>query len=296
MIKETLQKFKEYLSFEKGLKENSVKAYARHIEYLYQEGGDILKTCIKYTEVAALIRSLKKNRRGKKQDTWKQNMAVKTAYMATVFFTWAWREGIIEKNPMQFGHEFSKDPSPPPRYVEDYKSTLQKLESHPLHTKRDGCIYRLLWASGVRREELCNIDIEHVDLETGFIKIMEGKGGQFRTAFTLNDTVSCLREYIAGLKLISYKGRALFFTERRERIKPDTLTKWLIRRSNELGFHVSPHMFRHGLGRNMRKNGAPLEDIADVLGHKSLGSTRIYATLPSEEIKKTYDKYHSLTA
>jgi integrase/recombinase XerD len=153
-----------------------------------------------------------------------------------------------------------------------------------------------LWASGMRREELCNLDIEHVDLETGFIKIMEGKGGQYRTAFTNDDAIMNLRSYIQGLKLIGYPGKALFFTERRERIKPDTLTKWLIRRSHEVGLHLTPHMFRHGLGRNMRRNGAPLEDIADVLGHRSLTSTRIYATLGSKEVKKNYDKYHALPA
>lgn len=293
----SLEKFKDFLLLEKGMNQTSTKAYIRHIEYLYEEAGaDILKKCKSYSHVSALICSLKKNRKGKKQGGWKQNMAVKTAYMATVFFTWAAREGFIKNNPMQFGHEFKKEPSPPPRYIENYKQTLETLEKHPLHTKRDGCIYRILWASGVRAAELCNIDIDHLDLETGFIKIVEGKGGQFRIAYTNDEAISHLREYVSGLKMIGYIGKPLFFTERMERIKRDTLTKWLIKRSRQMGIYVTPHMFRHGLGRNMRKNGAPLEDIADVLGHKSLTSTRMYTTLPSNEIKKKYNEYHTLSA
>jgi len=292
MNEELKARFHDYLILEKGLMPGSAKSYIRHINYLYEAASMEILEFKNYASIAALIRKVKQSRKGKNKDTWTDNMAAKTADMATVFYTWAARERIIDQNPMQFGHEFSKGTSPPPRYIENYKETLTALESHPFHTKRDGCIYRLLWASGARISEICNMDIEHVDLETGFIKIAESKTGQFRTAYTNEEAITSLREYIHGLNKIGYTGKALFFSERRERFKTNTLIKFIIKRGREVGLKISAHMFRHGVGRNMRKNGAPLEDIADVLGHKSLSSTRIYATLGSEEIKKKYMEYH----
>lgn len=296
MNTEIKNKFRDYLLNEKTLNTASVKAYIRHINYLYEEASMEILSLKNYASVAALIRSVKQKRKGKKDEVWKDVMAAKTADMATVYYTWAWREGLIEKNPMQFGHEFNKGPSPEPRYLENPKEILDKLRKHPFHNVRDECTYRLLLASGIRRKEYCELNIKDVDCEAGFVKVSDGKGGQYRMAYIDQETAGFLKDYINGLKLIHYTGNALFFTERFERLKPDTLTKWLIRRSNQLGLHISPHMFRHTVGRNMRKNGAPLEDIADVLGHKSLSSTRIYSTLGSEEIKKRYDKYHKLPA
>jgi len=292
--KDIRERFEEYLLTEKngGLQPDSVKAYLTHINYLYIEAkDDILKTCLKYKDVASLIRSVRQNRKGKRADTWSANMTSKCADMVKVFFTWAAREGIIEYNPMQFGHEFKKSKSPMPRYFKD-SATIERILHFPGNTLREKAIFHVLLASGIRGIELCRLNVDDLFLEERYIRVIEGKGGQYRMAYIKPETVEVLKRYLKGIP----GQTALFTNSKGERLKRDTLTKFVIRRGKKIGVEMSPHVFRHTVGRNMRRSGAQLADIADVLGHKSLNSTRIYATLENEEIRNKYDQFNTQPA
>jgi len=49
---------------------------------------------------------------------------------------------------------------------------------------------------------------------------------------------------------------------------------------------LHPHALRHSKAIALRKKGVPLEDIADLLGHKSIDTTRIYARVTGTHLKK----------
>jgi len=295
-MKETLQNFLSYLLHEKSLKPNSAEAYIRHITYLYLEAdGDILKACKKYSDVADLIRRVKLKRAGKYREIWTDNMAAKTAYMATVFFTWAAREGIIEANPMQFGHEFKKGKSKLPEWFDPDSEDLKKLYSYPHNTLQDLVIYKLFYASGLRRSELCALNIIDINTENRTGLVYEGKNGEARPFFFDDETAELLKKHIEGMKLHYPSNKALFLNEKGIRLDPHALTKDMLRRGLKIGIKMNPHKFRHSVGGRIIENGGDIKLVADILGHKSLSSTNIYTHFSKKKTSELYDKFNKPT-
>lgn len=63
------------------------------------------------------------------------------------------------------------------------------------------------------------------------------------------------------------------------------------RAAKACGVHVHPHDFRHFRARQMLEQGAPLEAIQEILGHKDIGTTRrVYAHYSKPTIRNIFDK------
>ena len=140
--------------------------------------------------------------------------------------------------------------------------------------KRNYLIIFLFLNTGIRISELANIQIENINLKEKYI-YLKVKGGWWRNVYLNQKCTKLLKEYIGRRK----KG-SLFNLKRRS---IDYIVK---KPMKEYGIKGSAHTLRHTFATVMYKKTHDILLVKELLGHKSITSTEIYAHLDNELIRQ----------
>jgi integrase/recombinase XerC len=162
--------------------------------------------------------------------------------------------------------------------------------------ERDRLIVELLYATGVRVDELSKINLE--DIQQNYVILIRGKGKKERLVIFGEDAEDALRIYLAArtrvLKNKQCTSNALFFglTAGGAEIEPLTvrqisrIVKQAARTSGVPVLH--PHAFRHTFGTHMLEGGASLVAVSKLLGHSKLSTTERYVHVSPALMLKAY--------
>ena len=156
---------------------------------------------------------------------------------------------------------------------------------------RDRAMLELLYATGIRRAELVGLNVDDVDLQRRFARVL-GKGAKERVVL-FNEAAT---EAISGYLAVRPRSNdpALFLTKLKTRMS--LRQAWHIFRSlvdvSGIGKHASPHVMRHSFATHLLENGADLVTIKELLGHESLATTQIYTNVSMRHLRDTYDNAH----
>lgn len=161
------------------------------------------------------------------------------------------------------------------------------------HARRDRAFLRLLLDSGVRAMEICGLNIADVDLVTGQINVIRGKGRKSRATFIGQKARRDLRIYLREERgADSRPDSPLFLTETGNRFAYTTVKEILRRRSRDAGVEMPyPHSIRRGFATEMRRSGADLTTIQKLLGHTSPKTTMEYLGLTDGDLAKEHAQY-----
>ncbi len=160
-------------------------------------------------------------------------------------------------------------------------------DSHPCKdfyaNLRDHVLIRLLYVTGMRIGEAMGVDpSKDIQWESQSIEIL-GKGRKQRTVYADGTTLQILRLYLEEQTKRMPNGHRLFSGPDGRPLSYETLKRIAKR---HLG--VTPHVLRHSYATNLRLRGMDLDALAELMGHESMETTRIYATLANEELRKRY--------
>ena len=167
----------------------------------------------------------------------------------------------------------------------DYKFLKSKL-------KKDGFIdwYFVVWfltATGARVSELLQIKVEHV--YAGYLDLYT-KGGKIRRIYIPKKLMS---EAIKWLEDDSRQSGYLFLNRFGERITSRGVAMQLKHFAEKYGLNkkvVYPHSFRHRFAKNFLDRFNDIALLADLMGHESIETTRIYLRRTATEQKQIVDK------
>jgi len=196
------------------------------------------------------------------------------------YFSWAIQEGLIKENPVRVRN--LGEPPRAPRSLDErlYHRLLRSVQQHG--SKRDAAIIQLLRHTGLRVGELCNLELQDIEMSTrkGKVIIRSGKGHRYREVPLNLDARRTLQAYFADRKevddphvFIGQRGNGLT-----DAAVYDVVKKYA-RLSNVDG--VSPHVLRHTFARSLLDKGVDLVTVQQLMGHKRIDSTARY-TKPSE--------------
>ena len=107
--------------------------------------------------------------------------------------------------------------------------------------RRDAAIISLIAYLGVRRADVCVIDLEHLELEAATLTIPTSKNRKPRTVPLHPEVVGRIDRY---LRLRGERPGALFLPHRGERLKPNGVGQMIERRAKAAGVDVRAHAFR----------------------------------------------------
>ena len=167
-------------------------------------------------------------------------------------------------------------------FSSDYEGTLQKT------------IVTLLYYTGLRRQELIDLETSSVDFETSSIKVL-GKRNKERIIPLLSEAVDCLKIYISYKKNLPVRHLNYFFClESGLKLNEGFVYKTVNHYFSMVSTKVkkSPHMLRHSFATHLLNNGADLNSVKELLGHESVAATQVYTNSSLERIKEIYTKAH----
>lgn len=148
-------------------------------------------------------------------------------------------------------------------------------------------VVRFLVTTGVRVSELTQIKIEH--LNQGYLDLYS-KGGRIRRIF-ITDTLC--QETLSWCKEREHRTGPIFVHKNRRPITTRGVHSQLIHFAKRYGIDPStayPHAFRHRFAKNFLQKSGDISLLADLLGHESIETTRVYLTKSGMEQQKLLDK------
>lgn len=148
-------------------------------------------------------------------------------------------------------------------------------------------VVRFLAATGARVSELVQIKIEHVDI--GYFDIYT-KGGKIRRLFIPKKLREEAKTWLAS---INRESGYLFLNRFGERITTRGIAQQLKNFAEKYGMNskvIYPHSFRHRFAKNFLEKFNDISLLADLMGHESIETTRIYLRRTALEQQEIVDK------
>lgn len=145
-----------------------------------------------------------------------------------------------------------------------------------------------LYATGLRRSELCQLKVTDIDSQRMVIRVRQGKGARDRDVLLSPKLLETLREYWRWMKPKTYLFPGLINEWRADvPITPKVVWNAVIEARERAGIekHVTPHTLRHSFATNMLEAGADLRTIQILLGHQDLADTAIYLHLSRRHLQ-----------
>ena len=204
---------------------------------------------------------------------------------------------IVKKNLMEtFDLPKNTKRLPQVLNMEEIKTLLDSIEMDNFKNARTRAMLELLYATGMRVSELCNLKLSQLNLKMKYLNVI-GKGDKERL-LPLNDYVceilSCYIYDFRYPKLDFKDNDYLFFNNHLNKISSEYFYKILKEAciNANIKKKVSPHTIRHTFATHLYENGADLRSIQELLGHSDISTTTIYTHVSNNKIIDDYNQYH----
>ena len=281
-----LDKFRNYLEAEKKYSILTVNAYTKDLEefidFLESTGASFNKN-IEYTFIRNWIVFLSKNKIS-------PNSINRKVSSLKAYFKFLVNIKEIKKSPLRNHTSLrTKSKVVNPLNETEMKEVFELFKTSEKELTRDSMIIDILYSTGLRRAELINLKKSDIYFDDQVIKVL-GKRNKERLVPMIPGLVKKLKLYSRNLDEDSF----LLQSKNGNKISPSTIyrvvNKYL--RSISTKTKISPHVLRHTFATHILNNGADINSIKEILGHKSLASTQIYTKIKIPTILNDYMKNH----
>lgn len=285
-----LDKFFDYLRFERRLSPHTEKAYRRDLARL-QDFCD-RRGIARWTDLgprAARTFPAELHQKGLSSASIQRRLSA-----ARALYRFLIRERLSEANPF-IGVPAPKQEKRLPKVLTAEQATLlvSVKDNDPLAI-RDRAIMELFYSSGLRLAELTALNARAIDLRDNILRVI-GKGGKIRDVPVGRHAVEAINDWIKVRgQLAGHDQPALFVSRSGSRLSHRSVQQrmktWARRQG--IGQHVHPHMLRHSFASHLLESSGELRAIQELLGHANLKTTQIYTHLDFQHLAKVYDEAH----
>ena len=164
---------------------------------------------------------------------------------------------------------------------------------------RDAAILELLYATGMRADEIANLRMKDMNDSIGYLRCI-GKGRRERIIPVHRRALDAVKTYVEQLrpKLAGEKEIGQLFLSRTGRPVSRVEIWRIVRRCAKragLAGKIGPHLLRHCLGSHLLQGGADLRSVQEMLGHADVATTQIYTHVDQQHLRNVHRKYHPRT-
>ena len=287
ILTKQIEDFVSYLSVEKNYAENTISSYERDLlkfsSFLNKKGFNDFKEIESDTLNLFIMELRNASTSGKSLKRYLSSIRV--------FFTFLMERDGLEINPA-LSIKTPKIERDLPKTIDfDDLKKMMTIKSSKYKELRSVLMIELLYSCALRVSELVGINLEDIDMNEGFVKVM-GKGGKARFSPMGQTTIEVLKRYVKQRP--NCNTDALFINQKSLRISTRTVQNIVKNRALEVGvsINVHPHMLRHAAATHFLQSSHDLRTVQEFLGHKSIKSTQVYTHLDFLELSKVYDEFH----
>lgn len=288
----------DFCKYQKNLNEKTLKAYKidlrQFFNYIDYSGPNLARA-----QITNFITDLHKK--------YKPKSAKRKIASVKAFFSFLEYEEIISESPFSKIKIKFREPCLLPRTIS--LQTVEQIltaayceaEEYEMQSKtkyfsalRDIAVLEVLFATGIRVSELCNLNASDINLGQGQIKIY-GKGAKERMVQITNMTVlKSLKKYLEAFKP-NIDASNYFFVNRLHKRLSEQSVRFMINKYVQkcnLTAHITPHMFRHSFATLLLEEDVDIRYIQEILGHSSITTTQIYTHVATGKQRKIIEDKH----
>ena len=290
-----LDRFRDYLEFERGLSPRTLDAYGRDTArletYLATRGVKSPGAC-----TAADVREFTYHL---KDQGLKPSSIRRTISATRTYFRFLLEEGLIEADPTE-----QVEPPKTWRRLPEVLSRdqVERLVEAPDPSDalywRDRAMLEFAYASGVRVSELTGLKVRDLDLEEGFAAV-HGKGSKERLVPVGGAAIRALTVYLREVRPRLAAKRSgsegeVFLNARGGSLSRMGVWKILRKHVERAGLteSVTPHTLRHTFATHLLEGGADLAAVQEMLGHADISTTQIYTHVDRDYLRDVHRRYH----
>jgi integrase/recombinase XerD len=287
--------FKTYLKLERSLAANSIDAYSKDLDKLYQYADlQINKkspTEFSLTDLRDFIK-------------WVNELGMIPSSQARIisgikaFYKYLLMEDLIASDPS----ELLETPKitrklPDTLSIDEINKMIAAIDVSKPEGARNKAMLEVMYGCGLRVSELTELKLSNLYLNIEFIKVT-GKGSKERLVPIGGEAIKALTIWIDQVRVhipIKKGEEDLVFLNRRGSRLSRVYVFLLIKQLAELtGLkkNISPHTLRHSFATHLVEGGADLRAVQEMLGHESITTTEIYTHLDREYLKSTIIEFH----
>ena len=286
-----IDRYLEYINIEKRYSPNTIISYRKDLE-------DFAKFLLDTESIENLQKADKKMVRNfiihlNNQKLSKRSINRKISTLKS-FYNFLLRISEIKTSPLE-GISMLKFYAEKqiPFSEEEMKHLLLILEEAQVELL-DKLIIEVLYQTGMRRAELCNLPLENVNFSRNEIVVI-GKGNKERIVPISPDLSNVLKIYYLEHRKPTAEAEKYFFVSLKgkkitEKFVYLMVTSYLGQVS--LKEKKSPHILRHSFATHVLNGGAEISKVKKIMGHASLASTQVYTNANIEQLKKVFQAAH----
>ena len=290
-----IKQFQGYLRLEKSLSPNSVEAYVRDItklqQFLIMQQLHVGPTQVTTSVLHDFLATLQGLGLG-------ATSQARTLSGLRAFFDFLIMEDLLKLDPTD-----TLEAPKTGRHLPDtlsYPEVEQLLAAIDLSTDeglRARALLEVLYSSGLRVSELCDLRLSNIYAEQGFVKVV-GKGNKERLVPIGREALKHLNFYLSGVRgYLDIKSGAedfVFLSQRGRPLSRITVFTTLKKLAEQAGLRktISPHTLRHSFATHLIEGGADLRAVQEMLGHASITTTEIYTHLDRDFLRQVITEFH----
>ena len=291
-MEEQLNLFFDFLENEKKVSINTLQSYKRDLKqfekYMLEEEREDYS---ELTEEGIKTYLSHMQEIGKKPSTISRGLA-----SIRSFYQYEVKNKVVEKDPTE-GIQSPKIEKRVPNVLTSNEVALLLEQPKNVNLKgiRDKAMLEFAYATGMRVTEIISLNVEDINLETGYATCRNGK--KERTVPIGNMSLKALKDYILNARKIMIKDEkqnALFVNVNGKRLTRQGFWKIIkyYKDQAHIDKDITPHVLRHSFATHLLQNGADLKSIQTMLGHSDILSTQVYMQFQDESLKNIYKKAH----
>lgn len=293
-MEKNIVNFEKYLNIERNYSNYTIKNYlidiTEFITYCNNFNKNYLN--IKYTDIKSYLTHLYEKK-------YKSTTISRKISALRTFYAFLYDKNIVDKNVFEY-ITLPKKEKRLPKYLsnDDIDEIFKIIDiSTPLGI-RNRLILELLYDSGLRVSELCNIKLSDIDFSNKSIRII-GKGKKERIVYYGEPCKRIIDLYLNGTRdeiLGKNKNEYLIIGNKKSNkslsVRSVELILNNIIESTSLNKKASPHTLRHTFATHLLNDGCDILIVKELLGHSSLDTTGIYTHISNERLRKVYLNNH----
>lgn len=290
---ENLNKFIRYLKTERNYSDYTIHNYELDItDYLIfskENGIDIYN--VKYNDVKKYLLSLYNKK-------YKVSSIDRHISSLRAYYSYLYDNNLVSRNMFKY-ISLPKKEKLLPKYVNtsDLDIIFNSIELDTPIGIRNRLIFELLYATGMRVSELCNICLSDINISERTIRII-GKGNKERIVIFNHTCSDILSLYLEEARCLLLNGKGSNYL-----LVGKNKTSHLSVRSIELiidkvilnagiNKNITPHTIRHTFATHLLNEGCDILVVKELLGHSSLDTTGIYTHVSNERLRGVYLNSH----
>ena len=283
-INKSISSFSEYLLYQKGLSQNTVDSYKSDLTKLsnYLQNQDLSKTNIDnfFIDMSEFNYSSSTKKR--------MHSSIKN------FLKYINENEDYESIDISDIKLKSSKKLPEVLSITDIENMINFYNHETYLDSRNRTVIDVLYSTGCRVSELCDINISDIDLDEKYLKL-KGKGSKQRIVPIGSMLYKNLMQYLNVREtFLQNRGEPLFLSKSKNKLDRTAVFRIIKKTAKNISLQtdVHPHTLRHSAATHMHEGGCDLRTVQEFLGHSSVSTTQIYTKVTKEFLEEAFTESH----